>query len=244
MQREQSLPHDAADDVRDLRGGNDDDAAVFHDVGAVGDAQGLIRVLLYEEHGRAVRVDLLDDRENLLDDDRREAERRLVEQEQGRTGHDRAGNGEHLLLAARKRAARLEATLRQNGEQVEDVVEVLPDAVLVVAEEGPEVEVLLYRQIGEDQTAFRHLTDAESDDLVGLEGVDGLVAEKDLAGARRRAAADGHQRRTLARAVGPDERDDFPFVDTDVHIPQGLNVAVERVDVAKLKHGRTLQDTP
>lgn len=71
-----------------------------------------------------------------------------------------------------------------------------------------------------------------------------MPPEEDFAAARRRAAADGHQRGALARAVGPDERDDFPFVDAYVHVPEGLDVAVEGVDVAKLKHGRTLQDTP
>lgn len=181
---------------------------------------------------------------NLLDDDRREAEGRLIKQEQRRTGHDRAGDRQHLLFAAGQRAARLGAALGEDGEQVENVVEVLFDVVLVVAEEGPKIQILLHGEIGEDQTAFRHLADAERYDLVRPERVDGMPPEEDFAAARRRAAADGHQRGALARAVGPDERDDFPFVDAYVHVPEGLDVTVEGVDVAKLKHGRTLQDTP
>ena len=114
-----------------------DDAAVFHDIGAVGDTERLVGVLLDEENGGAVGIDLLDDGENLLDDDRREAEGRLIKQEQRRAGHDRAGNRQHLLFAAGQRAARLVAALGEDGEQIKDVVEILFDVVLVVAEEGP-----------------------------------------------------------------------------------------------------------
>ena len=41
------------------------------------------------------------------DEDRREAERRLVEQEHPRLGHQRPPDREHLLLAAGQRAAEL-----------------------------------------------------------------------------------------------------------------------------------------
>ena len=40
----------------------------------------------------------------------------------------------------------------------------------------------------------------------------------------------------LSGTVGPDERGDFPFVDAYVHVPEGLDVAVEGVDVGKLQH--------
>ena len=81
----------------------------------------LVRRHAVFEHDRAMRVSERDrgillgdeDREpfllveplqrpkNVLDDERREAHRRLVEGEQPRFGHQRAADGEHLLLAAR-----------------------------------------------------------------------------------------------------------------------------------------------
>ena len=65
-------------------------------------------VLLDEEHGQALaRVEVGDDLEDLLDDERGEPERRLVEQQQFWPAHQRARDGEHLLLAARQRAAAL-----------------------------------------------------------------------------------------------------------------------------------------
>ena len=50
----------------------------------MGDRQGLERVLLDEQDRRPLRVDLLMIVEDLLDEDRREAERRLVEEEEAR----------------------------------------------------------------------------------------------------------------------------------------------------------------
>ena len=55
----------------------------------------------------------------------RQAHRRLVEQQHLGPGHQRPADGQHLLLAARQRAARLLAPLRQAGEEREDPVEVV-----------------------------------------------------------------------------------------------------------------------
>ena len=58
------------------------------------------------------------------DQDRREAQRRLVEEQHPRLGHQRPADGEHLLLAARQRAALLAGALAQPREQVEDALDV------------------------------------------------------------------------------------------------------------------------
>ena len=47
--------------------------SLIHILGAVGDAERLVGVLLDEENGGAVGIDFFDDGKNLLDDDRREA---------------------------------------------------------------------------------------------------------------------------------------------------------------------------
>src|SRR5580765_4605520 len=77
------------------------DATVLEHVAAAGQAERLARVLLHEEHRGADAVDLGDDAEDLLHDDGRQAERGLVEHEDARPRHERAADGEHLLLAAR-----------------------------------------------------------------------------------------------------------------------------------------------
>ena len=67
--------------------------------------------------GDAVRPQRTDQVEDRLDDLRREAERGLVEQQELRLGHERAGDGEHLLLAARQRAGELLAALGSTGKR-------------------------------------------------------------------------------------------------------------------------------
>ena len=53
------------------------------------------------------RVDALDQREQLFDQERGEAERRLVEDQEPGLGHQAAPDREHLLLAAGQRAGAL-----------------------------------------------------------------------------------------------------------------------------------------
>src|SRR5919202_3079390 len=72
----------------------------FHDVAAVRDVERHERVLLDEKDRGALLVDLLDDLEDLLDEDRREAHRRLVEEKELGARHERPAHRDHLLLAA------------------------------------------------------------------------------------------------------------------------------------------------
>ena len=83
-----------------------------------------MRVLLDDEHGEPLVVQVLDDAEDLRDEQRREAERRLVEQEQPRPLHERAREREHLLLAAAERAGLLVAALLDPREVLGDAREV------------------------------------------------------------------------------------------------------------------------
>jgi hypothetical protein len=60
---------------------------------------------------------------DLGDDERGEAPRRLVEEQQPRVPHERAPDREHLLLAARERAGVLLGALAQPREQLEHAFE-------------------------------------------------------------------------------------------------------------------------
>ena len=83
-------------------------------------------VLLDQEHGELFAlVERVDGGENLLHQERREAERGFVEQEQPRPRHQRAADRQHLLLAARQRAAALAEPLLEAREQREHALEVV-----------------------------------------------------------------------------------------------------------------------
>lgn len=210
----------------------------------MGDAQGLVGVLFHQEDRGAVGVDALDDLEDLLDDDGREAQRGLVQQEQLGPGHEGAADGQHLLFATGQGAAGLLAALGQDGEEVEHIVHVFLDALHVVAQEGAQVEVLAHAQVGEDEAAFGHLRDAQADDLVRGQLVDGLAVPEDLALARPVDAADGHECGGLAGAVGTDEGHDLAVIHAQGNVAQGLDVAVVGINALDFKHLRFLPDRP
>src|ERR1043166_411160 len=78
------------------------DLAVHDDISAVRYPDRLIKILLAHQHGQAkMLVELADLRDGLRDQERRQADRRLVDQQQSRRGHQRPRNRQHLLLAAR-----------------------------------------------------------------------------------------------------------------------------------------------
>ena len=88
----------------------------------------LQHVLLDQQHGGAVVAHLGDDVEHVVDDGRRQPERRLVEQHDARPRHQRPADRHHLLLAARQLAGRLAALVAQDREQAVDPLERLRPA--------------------------------------------------------------------------------------------------------------------
>ena len=138
-----------------------DDAAGLEHVGVVGELERQRRVLLDQQHAHLLLlVDAAHDAEDLLHDQRRQAERRLVEQHQARPQHQRAADRQHLLLAARQRAGLLLQALLEAREIVEDRVELVLDALLVLARVGGDAQVLVDAEGREGAAALRHVGDA------------------------------------------------------------------------------------
>ncbi len=103
----------------------------------MGELERVIGALLDEENGQAIiGVERTDRREDLLHDQRRQAERRLVEQEQLGASHQRAGDGQHLLLAARQRAAALMLARLEQGKERVHVLQVLGEIGRIVGDDG------------------------------------------------------------------------------------------------------------
>src|SRR5439155_8815108 len=129
-------------------------AAGLEHVAAARDRERHVRVLLDQEHSDAALVDLADGPEDLAHQERREAERRLVEQQQPRPRHEGARDREHLLLAAREGARALAAALAQAREEAERLLAILGDAGAVPAAVGAELEVVVHREVREHQAPF------------------------------------------------------------------------------------------
>src|SRR5439155_26980027 len=78
--------------------------------------------------------------------------RGLVHQQEPRPGHERAADGEHLLLAAREGAPELMLALGEPREERVDALEVLGQLAggRLLAREGSHGQVLPHRHAGED----------------------------------------------------------------------------------------------
>ena len=101
-----------------------------------------------------------------LDYQRREAERRLVEQDELRARHQRPGDREHLLLAAAHAAGLLVAPLLQPGEGRVPTVDVGRD-LAVAAQVRADAQVLVDGEVDDRAAALRDVRDARPRDLLG-----------------------------------------------------------------------------
>src|SRR5207248_1543676 len=99
-----------------------DDAPGLQDVAAMGHGECLGGVLLDQQDGRALSVDVTNDVEDLVDEDRRQSERGLVEEQHLWLGHQPAGDRQHLLLASREGAADLVQALPHPWKERQDVL--------------------------------------------------------------------------------------------------------------------------
>src|SRR6266571_1122332 len=206
------------------------DPAGLDHVAPVGEAERLGGVLLDEQDRRALLVDLADGVEDALDDDGGEPHRGLVQQHQLGPCHERPADREHLLLPSGERARRLARAFLEDREELEDAVHVRP-LLVVLADEGAHVEVLAHGHAREDAPALGRLGHPEPHDVVGGHQVDALAVVEDAALGRAQQPGDGPQGGGLPRPVGADEADDLAPVDVEAHALDGLDVAVEDVDV-------------
>src|SRR5205085_3860189 len=113
--------------------------------GAIRDLERHVQGLLDDDHGLATRLQLVDELQQTLYDDRREPERQLVdEQDLGLVDQD-ARQGEHLLLAAREATGRLSSASAELWEKRQHAVDALLDVgVAPTAEPGAHREVLAH----------------------------------------------------------------------------------------------------
>ena len=96
----------------------------------------------------------------IVDDTRLNSLRRLVEQQHARPAAKRAGDREHLLFAAGKRAAALLQALRENRESSRRHLSGYLPCGLARSARVPIRRFSRTRELGEDAAALRHEGDA------------------------------------------------------------------------------------
>ena len=213
--------------------------ALLHEVDALARFQRQRHVLLHQQDRHALLVQDGDDLPDLRDHARHQALGRLVEQDDLGLQHHGPGDGEHLLLAARQRAAGLVAPLGQHREVGEDLVQQLrPSGVAHPAAVEAGAQVLHHGQQLEDAPVLRHVADAEPRQPVRRLAGDVAALEGDAALARRDQAHDGLERGALADAVaaraGPPPRRGPTSSETP---KQDVALAVVGVDALDRRRG-------
>src|SRR5580765_1405668 len=173
------------------------------------------RVLLDEQDGRALLVDLDDRLEDPLDEDRGEPHRRLVEQQERRMGHERPADRDHLLLAAGECSGLLLLSFREPGKERVDPFEVAAELRAVTSLECAHLEVLEHGHAGEELAALRRLRNAEPYDVVGWFAGDVRAAKHDRSAPRMVEPVDRAKHGRLSGAVRADQGHDLAFVDLD-----------------------------
>ncbi len=191
----------------------------------MGDVEGQVGVLLDQQHGETVLlVEPLDELEQLLGDQWGETEARLVAQQQLRPAHQRPGDGQHLLLAARQRARLLGTPIGEPRERLVPQGEIHVD-LAVATHVGAGAQVVLDREIGERAAALGHLGDAEAHDRIGRALDDALPHELDRTLARDHARHGAH-RRGLAGTVGAEDHRHLALLHLEIDLVQHLDRAV------------------
>ena len=203
------------------RGDHVDDAAVLHDVVAVGDGGGEMEVLLDQQDGEAAALELADDLADALHDHRRQPLGRLVEQQQVGAGAQDAADRQHLLLAARQLGALAAPPLLQVGKELVD----LGQAHAARLDHRRQQQVLLDIEAREDAALLRAVGEPQPRDLVGRHGRPSRRPSKVTEPVR--LLDDAHDRlqgRGLARAVAAEQRHQLAAADLEVRRRAGCAI--------------------
>src|SRR5579859_2073844 len=223
------------------------DLAVDDDVAAVGDADRLVEILLGHQHGERVALfHFADGFDGAADQDRGEADRRLVDQQNLRRQHQRATERQHLLLAARHAAGELAAALGKPRKGLEADVEIALELAPRGAAKGAEQKVLLDGEPRKQPPPLRHQRYAEVDDLFGGAAgeivMDAVDLGDDRAGAGPHDAHDAFDQGRFAVAVGAEQDHGLAAADGKRHVVDDAHRAVGGMDAGK---GQAIgQDTP
>jgi hypothetical protein len=148
-----------------------------------------------------------------------QAEEGLVDHQQAWPRHEAAGDGDHLLLAARERVRELPAPLVQERKQPLDASErrlaLAPGRPVMRAEQ----EVVADGEKRKKAAPLQHVGDPFADDAVCREPVDGAVGESHAAAPRAQQSRDGVHERRLPGAVGAEQGHDSASL-TGWNVPQ------------------------
>ncbi len=167
----------------------------------------------------------------------RDALRGLVEQQCQGISHQRAGDGQHLLLAAGKAGA---GTIAGGGQAGKEGVEPLrrPGRQARSCRLAADFEIFRHRKLAENAAIFRHVTQPESRDFVGRKQRRRRSIEKNVSRNRRNQPHDRFQRSGFSGAIAAKQNDHFARSQLERSVEQDARAPVAGVEAPYLKQGQ------
>ena len=184
----------------------------------IGHGQRLVNVLLDEQDRRTVVGRGAHRMQQTVDDERSKAERQFIDEQESTLPREAPGEREHLLLAARQESdAALEVRfeLREQGQGTVDVA-------------AADAQVLTRGQVHQYRARLRH----HAEPLPGTHvqrRVSARAEETHLAAEGAQLSRQRRDRRRLAGAIRPEQRDHLALVDAQVEVMHDLDVPVARL---------------
>ena len=176
-----------------------------------------------------------DHAENRLDEERREPERRLVQQQQPRPAHQGPPDRQHLLLAARHRAGLLVEPFAQAGKRRRARAPCRRRSRASTCARTRPARGFRGRSCAGKRAGPRasgRFPGARS--RAARARADRWPSKRDASRGRPDQAADRAQRRRLAGAVRPDQRDDLALIDVQRNAGERGDTAVARDQILDL----------
>jgi hypothetical protein len=208
------------------------DFAALHQVDAVGEAERGSQVLLDQQHGNPASRDIRNLVADLRDQLRHDAFGRLVEDDELRLHHEAARDRQHLLLAAREGAGSLPQPFLEARKAREHVFE----RALLRRPAQPEQKVLLDREQRKYAAPLRHVAYPHRRKPVRGDRVERRALVDHRSAGAAQEAEDRAQRRSLADAIPPEQRDDVAVVDREVDPAKHGNPADLRCQAGDGQH--------
>src|SRR5262249_28476347 len=220
----------------------EDDASVLHHISVIGDLQSRGRALFNQQDADAEFVAYGPETTGeVLDNDRGQAERQLVDQQKLRPAHQGRADRQHLPLAAGQKAG---SPASQFGKTRKEMIGALLDPPFFIRTSGARYrcsEVFRDGEIGKYLFALRHQHNPSAGDLVRQFIVDPRAFERNRSFGDARVidaeeSGDRAKRCGLARAVGAEDRHNLPFPDRQCNALHGSNdTLINHLDVVDLQ---------
>ena len=169
--------------------------------------------------------ELLDDLEHPRDDDRSQAKRRLVHQQQAGPTKKRPRDRHLLLLAAGQQAGLLVRALPDHREQVAVLADVRLE-LICAQRRCAKAQILAHRHVLKEPASLGNERDPGTHDRFRGQRPDVACSELDAAAAARGKPDDRLQRARLAGSVCTEQRDDLAGADHEIEVADGLNRSV------------------